>query len=70
MVIILVFLFEASLPLIESAAGLVQLDFASLVTQQLAPTLVLNVLLAAALQRPFERLFAIKKSNVTMLQNL
>lgn len=60
-IIIIVFVFETAVPLIEFAAGLIQLSPIRLVTQQLAPTLALNILFAFLLQWPLEIFYGIKK---------
>jgi rod shape-determining protein MreD len=61
-VIIIVFLFEAVIPLLETLFGLITINLVHFVAQQLAPTLALNIFLAFLLQGPLEKLYGIKKT--------
>lgn len=61
--VIVVFAFEVILPLVEVAFGLVTFNFLHFIASQLAPTLLLNILLAFLLQWPLEALYGIQKTD-------
>ncbi|MFC4653102.1 rod shape-determining protein MreD [Lactococcus nasutitermitis] len=60
-IIIIVTTFEVASAIIVSAFGFSQLNFSDFVVYQLAPTLLLNILLAVVLQSPLEHLYKLNK---------
>ncbi len=61
--IIIVTLFEVASAIITSAFGFSKLNFLDFVVHQLAPTLLLNVVLAIILQYPLELFYKLRKSH-------
>jgi len=61
-VIIIVFFFDSASTLIAAVTQLADIDFTHFVIYQLAPSLLVNILFALLLQRPFEALYGIKKT--------
>ncbi|MCL2114042.1 rod shape-determining protein MreD [Lactococcus protaetiae] len=62
-IIIIVTAFEVFSAIITAAFGLSQLNFLNFVVYQLAPTLLLNIILAAMLQAPLELFYRLRKSH-------
>ena len=61
--IIIVTAFEVFSSIIMAAFGFAQFDFIKFVVYQLAPTLLLNILLNIALQIPLESFYRLRKSH-------
>ena len=61
--IIIVTAFEVFSAIIMAAFGFAHLNFINFVVYQLAPTLLLNIILATALQIPLEIFYRLKKSH-------
>lgn len=62
-IIIIVTAFEVFSAIITASFGFSQLDFLNFVVYQLAPTLVLNIILTIILQYPLELFYRLKKSH-------
>jgi rod shape-determining protein MreD len=62
-VIIIVTAFEILSAVITMAFGFSQIDFINFVVNQLAPTLLLNIILAVLLQAPLELFYRLKKGH-------
>ncbi|MDR0297692.1 MAG: rod shape-determining protein MreD [Streptococcaceae bacterium] len=70
--IIVVFVFETLLPTLEVLFGLAHVSLAHFVTYQLAPTLLVNILLTFLLLWPLEKLYnlrRIKEESPELLEN-